>query len=81
MEKLDTALQRRVWERVYGRERGLTPQLRQRLQQFRRRELENAKFYEAMSGHSRYAEAFQHMASQANEHALMIQQMLGGERR
>ena len=77
MEKLDRAMQQRVWERVYGHHQGMPPQTRQKLQQARRRELENARFYETMSGHSRYGEAFRHMARQANEHAMMIQQMLG----
>ena len=76
MEKLDKATQQRVWGRVYGRPQGLSPQTRQKLQQSRRRELENARFYESMSAHSHYGDAFRHMARQASEHALMIQQML-----
>ena len=78
MEKLDKAMQQRVWGRVYGRSQALSPQVRQKLQQSRRRELENARFYESMSGHSHYGDAFRHMARQANEHAMMIQQMLQG---
>ena len=77
MEKLDGALQRRVWGRVYGREQGMSPQTRQKLQHCRRREMENAGFYESMSKHSRYGDAFRHMARQASEHAAMIGQMLG----
>ena len=76
MEKLDKATQQRVWSRVYGQHQGISPQTRQKLQQSRRRELENARFYESMSAHSHYGDAFRHMARQANEHALMIQQML-----
>ena len=81
MEKLDRSIQQRVWGRVYGQQSGLNPQTRQKMQQSYRRELENARFYESMSGHSRYGDAFRHMARQANEHALMLQQMLGGDRR
>lgn len=77
MEKLDKAIQQRVWERVYGKPQGMSPQTRQKLQQSRRRELENARFYESMSGHSHYGEAFRHMARQASEHATMLAQMLG----
>ena len=80
MEKLDQNLQRRVWDRVYGQQPKLDQQTRQKLQQCRRRELENAKFYESMVGHGRYGEAFRHMARQANEHATMIEQILGGGR-
>lgn len=76
MEKLDRAFQQRVWGRVYGHGQGLSPQIRQRLQQCRRRELENASVYESLSGHSRYGDAFQQMARQANEHAAMLRQML-----
>ena len=77
MEKIDPRLQRSVWQRVYSQEQRLTPQTRQKLQQFRRRELENAKFYESMSSHSRYGDAFQQMARRSNEHATMLGQMLG----
>ena len=81
MEKLDQNLQQRVWGRVYGQQPVLNQQTRQKLQQCRRRELENAKIYESLSHHSRYGDAFRHMARQANEHAAMIDQILGGDRR
>ena len=77
MEKLDRAIQQRVWGRVYGQQQGMSPQTRQKLMHCRRREMENARFYETMTGHSRYGDAFRHMARQANEHAAMIGQMLG----
>lgn len=77
MEKLDRAMQQRVWGRVYGHQQGMSPQVRQKLQQCRRRELDNARFYESVSDHSRYGDAFRHMARQANEHAAMIGQMIG----
>lgn len=77
MEKLDRAMQQRVWGRVYGQEQRLPPQTRQKLQQCYRRCMENAGIFEAMSSHSRYGDAFRQMARQASEHAAMIQQMLG----
>jgi len=77
MEKLDKVMQQRVWGRVYGHHQGMSPQTRQKLLHCRRREQENVRFYETMSGHSRYGDAFRHMARQANEHAAMIEQMLG----
>ena len=76
MEKLDKAVQQRVWGRVYGGRQGMSPQTRQKLQNCRRRALENAKIFEALAGHSRYGDAFQHMARQAREHAAMIDQMV-----
>ena len=80
MEKLDRNMQQRVWGRVYGQQPGLNQQTRQKLQQCRRRELENAKNYESLSRHSRYGEAFRHMARQSEEHAAMLGQILGGDR-
>ena len=77
MEKLDKAMQQRVWGRVYGNHPGILPQTRQKLLQCRRRALENARFYESMAGHSHYGDAFRHMAKQSKEHAAMIEQMLG----
>lgn len=77
MEKLDAALQQRVWGRVYGHHQSFSPQARQKLQQSRRRELENARIYESMMGHSHYGDAFRQMARQAREHAAMLEQMLG----
>ena len=77
MEKLDKSMQQRVWGRVYGRSQpGISPQTRQKLLHCRRRTIENARFYESMSGHSRYGDAFRHMAKQSSEHAAMIGQML-----
>ena len=77
MEKIDPRLQRSVWQRVYSREQGMTPQTRQKLQYCRRRSLENARICESLSGHSRYGDAFRQIARQSNEHAAMIQQILG----
>ena len=77
MEKLDVRMQRDVWRRVYGKEQGISPQTRQKLLHCHRRALENAKVYESLAGHSRYGEAFHHMAQQSKEHGAMIQQMLG----
>ena len=77
MEKLDTALQQRVWGRVYGREQRLTPQVRQKLLHCRRRAMENERIFESMTGHSHYGDAFRQMARQNSEHAAMIGQMLG----
>lgn len=77
MEKLDRKLQQRVWDRVYGNARPVfSPQTRQSLQQCRRRTQENARFFETMSGHSHYGEAFRHMARQEREHEAMLTQML-----
>ena len=76
MEKIDPRLQRSVWQRVYGREQGMTPQTRQKLQHCRRRSLKNARIYESLSGHNRYGDAFRQMARQSSEHAAMIGQML-----
>lgn len=77
MEKIDPRLQRSVWQRVYSREQGMTPQTRQKLQYCRRRSLENARICESLSEHNRYGDAFKQMARQSNEHAAMIQQILG----
>lgn len=76
MEKLDRAVQQRVWRRVYGREQSLRPQDRQRLQQCHRRSMENARIFESMVQHNHYGDAFRQMARQANEHAAMLEQML-----
>ena len=77
MEKIDPRLQRSVWQRVYGREQRMTPQTRQKLLHCRRRAMENARFFESMTGHSRYGDAFGQMAKQSSEHAAMIEQILG----
>ena len=78
MEKLDRQMQKRVWDRVYAQPQAprLSPQQRQNLQQALRRCEANLAFYEKMSAHDPYGDAFRRMAAETVEHTKMLRQML-----
>ena len=78
MEKLDRQMQKRVWDRVYGQSQTprLSQQQRQALQQALRRNEANLAFYEKMTNHETYADAFRRLAADAAEHSKMLRQML-----
>ena len=77
MQPLDRRLQRRVWNRVYGNFHGiLSKRQRERLQRCLRCSMDNLAFYEGMSNHNLYADAFIRLAAETKEQIKMLRQML-----
>jgi hypothetical protein len=77
MERLDRNMQRRVWSRVYpNKGMGLTPQQREVLRRCLARSKENLGFYQKMSNHSLYGQAFARLAEETGEQIKMLTQML-----
>lgn len=70
--------QRQVWQRVYpigSQHRRIS---REALRQSQLRLRQNLRFYESQQTHPVYAQAFQHMARQAEEQMKMLQQIMEG---
>ena len=78
METLDRNLQKRVWDRVYGKtpQPRLIPRQRQQLRQALQRSEANLAMYRQFANHSVYNEAFRRLAEETAEHIKMLQQML-----
>ena len=78
METLDRDLQKRVWNRVYGKQPQpqLTSRQRQQLRQALQRSESNLVLYRQLTGHAVYGQAFHHLATESAEHVKMLRQML-----
>lgn len=75
---IDRDMERRVWQRVYGRPMPQRPGYsREKLQQCLRREQMNFQYYDHLRMDPVYGMAFARMADEAGEHIKMLRQILG----
>lgn len=78
---MDKKMEKRVWQRVYGRSPmppKSTPQQRQQLRRSLDRSQANLRFYESQSRDPVYGEAFTRLADETREHCKMLGLMIQG---
>ena len=73
---IDKQMERRVWQRIYGRPQGISRYSREKLRQCLRREEMNFGYYDSMRMDETYGPAFGRLADDAMEHIKMLRQIL-----
>ncbi len=71
--ELDRKLQRRVWSRVYGA--APHPQPRQQIENARRRQAMNLRFFESRKNDPIYGAAYAHMADLSRQIIAMLKNL------
>lgn len=78
MVRIDRDMERRVWQRVYGKQQPQKQVDKKVLEQCYRREMANFTFYDRNREDPVYGAAFTRLAQDAQEHCKMLQQIRNG---